>query len=72
MTQINLSMKQKEIHRHRKQTGGCQGGEAGRGMDWEFGISRFQLLYIRWINNNLLLYNTGNYIQYPMINHNGK
>ena len=25
-----------------------------------------------WINNKVLLYNTGNYIQYPTINHNGK
>ena len=33
---MTKQMKQKETHRHRKQTGGCQGG----GMDWEFGISR--------------------------------
>ena len=26
MTQINLSMKQKQNHRHREETGGCQGG----------------------------------------------
>ena len=24
------------------------------------------------INNNVLLYSTGNYIQYPVVNHNGK
>ena len=41
-------------------------------MDWEFGISRCKLLYIEWINNKVLLYSTGNYIQYPVINHNGK
>ena len=58
--------------RHREQTGGCQ-GEGGRGgMEWEVGISRCQLLYIGWINNKVLLYSTGNYIQYPVINHNGK
>ena len=28
--------------------------------------------YIEWINNKVLLYSTGNYIQYPVINHNGK
>ena len=44
----------------------------GRGMDWEFGIGRCKLLYIGWINNKILLYSTGNYIQYPGINHNGK
>ena len=47
----------------------------GRGqgeLDWEFGTSRCKLLYIGWINNKTLLYTTGNYIQYPVINHNGK
>ena len=41
-------------------------------MEWEFGISRCKLLYIGWMNNNVLLYNTGNYIPYPVMNHNGK
>ena len=41
-------------------------------MDWEFGVSRYKLLYIEWIKNKVLLYSTGNYIQYPVINHNGK
>ena len=41
-------------------------------MDWEFGISSCKRLYIEWINNKVLLYSTGNYIQYPVINHNGK
>ena len=44
------------------------GGE----MDWEFWISRCKLLYIEWVNNKGLLYSTGNLIQYPTINHNGK
>ena len=44
------------------------------GMDWEFGISRCKLLYIERINYKVLLYGTGNYqyVQYPVINHNGK
>ena len=71
MTQINLSMKRKQIHRHREQTCGCQGGGGGRGgLDWEFGTSRCKLLYIERVNNKVLLYSTGNYIQYLMINHN--
>ena len=37
--------------------------------DWEFGIRRCKLLYIEWINNNVLLHSTGNYIQYPVTNH---
>ena len=48
-----------------------EGGDGGR-MDWEFGISRCKLSYIERINNKVLLYSTGNYIQYPIINHNGK
>ena len=61
-------MKQKQTCRYREQTCGGQGGV----MDWEFGISRCKLVYTRWINNKDLLYSTGNYIQYPVINHNGK
>ena len=49
---------------------GCQGG--GRWMDWKFGVSRCKLPYIGWANNKALLYGTGNYIQYSVINRNGK
>ena len=28
--------------------------------------------YREWINNKVLLYSTGNYIQYPVINHDEK
>ena len=66
-------MKQKQTHRHGEQTCGCQGGgESGGRMEWEFGINRCKLLCIEWINNKVPLYSTGNYIQYPEINHNGK
>ena len=41
-------------------------------MDWEFGISRCKLFYIERIKNKALLCSIGNYIQYPVINHNGK
>ena len=48
-------------------------GVGGRGgMDWEFGTSRDKLLYTGRINNKALLYSTGNYIQYPVKNQNGK
>ena len=50
----------------------AKGGLGRGGKDWEFGISRGKLLYIGRINNKVLLYSTGNYIQYPGINHNGK
>ena len=31
-----------------------------------------QTIIYNMMNNKVLLYSTGNYIQYPMINHNGK
>ena len=68
MTQMNLSTRQ--TYRHREQTVVAKVG--GGGWDWEFGISRCKLLYIERINNKDLWYSTGNYIQYPVINHNGK
>ena len=43
-----------------------------RGKDRDFGISKCKLVYTGWINNKILLYRTGNYIQYPVINQNGK
>ena len=49
-----------------------RGRRGGGGKNWEFGISRCKLLCIGWINNKVLLYSTRNYIQYPVINHNGK
>ena len=48
------------------------GEGCGRGIDWEFGISRYKLVYIGQRSNKVLPYSTGNYIQYPVINHNGK
>ena len=42
------------------------------GLYWEFGTSKCKLFCIKWINNKVLLYSTGNYIQYPVMNHNGK
>ena len=69
---MNLSMKQKQNHRHREQTGGCQEEVGWGGMEWEVGLSRCKFLYVEWINNKVLLYGIENYIQYPMINHNGK
>ena len=68
---MNLSMKQKQTHRHREQTWLPRGRRDWGGMDWEFGITRCKLLYIEWIKNEVLLYSTGNYIQYPVITHNG-
>ena len=69
---MNISMKQKETHRHREQMCGCQGEGGWQREGLGVGISRRKLVYIGWINYKVLLYITGNYIQYAVINQNGK
>ena len=46
--------------------------EVWGGMEWEGGVSRCKCLYVGRINNKVLLQSIENYIQYPVINHNGK
>ena len=72
MTQMNTSTKQRQTHRHREQTCGCHKESGGGGMEREFAISRGKLVYRGCTNNKVLLYSTGNSIQYPVINQNGK
>ena len=50
----------------------AKGECGGRGLDWEFGISRCELVHKECINNKALMYSTGNYIQYPVIKYDGK
>ena len=69
---MDISNKQKQTQRYIEQICGFQEGGWWRRDGLEFEISRCKLLYIEWINNKVLLYSTGSYIQYPMINHNGK
>ena len=49
-----------------------KGWWVGGGMEQEVGVSRCKLFCTEGTNNKVILYSTGNYIQYPMINHNGK
>ena len=48
-----------------------RGRRGGRVTDWKFRVSRCKLLYLDWISK-ILLYSTGNYIDYSMINHKWK
>ena len=41
-------------------------------MNWEYEIKRCTLSYIKQVNKKDLLYSTGNYIHYLVINYNGK
>ena len=45
----------KDTHGLGEQTCGCQGGQGGSGMDWEFGVNRCKLLPLEWISNESLL-----------------
>ena len=69
---MKLFTKQKQTHRCRKQTYGYQEEKGVGGINQEFGISRYKLRYIKQINNKVLLYSTGNYIQYSVITYMGK
>ena len=57
MIQMNLSAKEKQTHRHREQTWGCQGGgKVGEGYVGSLGLADANYIYIGWINNKVLLY----------------
>ena len=62
MAQTNLSIGRKQTHGLGEQICCCQGGGAGCGMDWEFGVSRCKVLHLEWRSNEILLYSTGKYI----------
>ena len=64
---MHLSIEQIQTHGHREQTHDCQGG--GRGMDWECGVCRCELVHIGWISNEILLYSTRNYTQSLVTEH---
>ena len=37
-------------------------------MELEFGMGICKLVYVGWVRNKILLYSTGNYIHYLVIN----
>ena len=66
---MNLFTKQKNTHRHRKQTYGYQRGNQGRDKLGVWDEHPYTAMYK--INNKHLLYSTGNYIQYLVITSKG-
>ena len=50
----------------------AQGEGEGSGMDWEFGVSRCKLLHLEWMSNEVIPCDTGNFIQSPGIEHDGR
>ena len=47
MAQMNLIIKQKEAQRLREGTYGYQQGRVSGGIDWEFGVDMYTLLYLK-------------------------
>ena len=64
---MNLFTKQKQTHRLREGTYGYWGEEWEAGIDWEFGIDMYTLLYLKWITKKDVLYSTENSAQYSVI-----
>ena len=58
---MNLLTKQKETHKLRQQTYGCQGEGWGKEIVRAFGMNTHTLLYFKWIHH--LLYSTWNSAQ---------
>ena len=55
MIQMNLFTKQKQTHRLRERIYGYLGEREGGGLDWEFGIGMYTLLYLKLITNKDIL-----------------
>ena len=72
MTQTNLFNKKKQTQRQNKQTIVTKAEREEEGINQEYGISRYKLLYIKQRNKKILLCIIQNYIQYLLINHNLK
>ena len=68
---MNLFMNQKQTHRHKEQMWLPRGSRMGERWIGSLGQERQTIIY-RMENNKVLPYNTWNYIQCPMIKHNGK
>ena len=51
MTQMNLFMKQEQTHNMENTLMVSQGEGGGEGINQEFQISRFRLLYVKQVNS---------------------
>jgi len=63
MTQVNLSVKQKQTCRHREQTCGCQGGGVSEEWSGSSGLAvvNYFISHRQWINNKVLVHSIRNY-----------
>ena len=69
---MNLSTKQKQTHRHREQTCGCQGGGGRERVGLGVWDQQMQTIIYRMDKKQGPIIQHREYIQYPVISHNGK
>ena len=60
MTQMNLAMKQEQVHQHRR-LGTVRGRRGGEAWTGNLGVSKCELSCTEWINHKILPYSMGNY-----------
>ena len=66
----NEPFHRKETHGLGEQTYGFQGGGGGSGITGSLGLRDANyLLHLEWINTEILVYSTGNYIQSLVMEH---
>ena len=58
---VTTNLYTKQTHNIKNRFGIAKVEEGQGGKDYGFGISRCKLLYIGWINNEVLLYSMENY-----------
>ena len=64
MTQMKLSMKQKQTHRHREHWWLPRGKCNREGMDWESGISRCKLYIYIYIYTHIYIYKLNHFAKH--------
>ena len=62
MAQMNLSIEKTQTHGLGDWTCGVQGGGEGVECTGSFGLVDANLLHLKWLINEILLYTTENYI----------
>jgi len=50
----------------------AKGEKVEGGTEWEVGVSRCKLLHVEWMDGRVLPRSTENYVQCPVMDHNGK
>ena len=72
MAHAELSINQKQTHRHGDRLVVAKGRRRKEWDGREFGVSRGKLLCLEWMSKEVLLSSTENYVQSPGTDHDGR